>query len=124
MATTYTPKKKLGDLLLVEVQPGWTKGAGTLLAGTVYKLGTVLALVSGKYQVIDPAGTGAAKKAVAVLGEDVDASAADAESRVLIKRGAVVSLDELVWPEAATDAQKATAVAELDALGIVASAPI
>ncbi|MFL7925988.1 head decoration protein [Acinetobacter baumannii] len=124
MATTYTPKKKLGDLLLVEVQPGWTKGAGTLLAGTVYKLGTVLALVSGKYQVIDPAGTGAAKKAVAVLGEDVDASAADAESRVLIKRGAVVSLDELVWPEAATDVQKATAVAELDALGIVASAPI
>ncbi|HFF3748010.1 TPA: head decoration protein [Klebsiella pneumoniae] len=124
MATTYTPKKKLGDLLLVEVQPGWTKGAGTLLAGTAYKLGTVLALVSGKYQVIDPTGTGAAKKAVAVLGEDVDASAADAESRVLIKRGAVVNLDELVWPDAATDAQKATAVAELDALGIVASAPI
>lgn len=124
MSTTYTPKKKLGDLLLIEVQPGWTKGAGTLLAGTAYKMGMVLALVSGKYQALDLAGTGAAKKAIAVLGEDVDASAADVQSRVLIKRGAVLAQDELIWPEGTTEAQIATAIAELDAVGIVATMPL
>ena len=121
MATVHTPKKKLGDLLLAEVLPGWTKGAGTLLAGTSYKLGTVLARVSGKYQALDLAGTGPAKKAVAVLGEDVDATDADVDSGVIIKRGAVVALDALVWPEGATEAQQATAIDELDSLGIVAA---
>ena len=121
MATVHTPKKKLGDLLLAEVLPVWTKGAGTLLAGTSYKLGTVLARVSGKYQALDLAGTGAAKKAVAVLGEDVDATDADVDSGVIIKRGAVVALDALVWPEGATEAQQPTAIDELDSLGIVAA---
>lgn len=120
---TYTKPKTLGDLLLVEVAPGWTKEKGLLLAGTDYPLGTVLAKVSGKYQALDLAGTGAAKKAVAVLAENVDATAADT-SGVVIARGAVVESTEMLWPAGATDPQKATALDELNALGIVARAAL
>ncbi|MCY1404100.1 hypothetical protein D3C76_857820 [compost metagenome] len=118
---TYTPKKTLGDLLLIEVCPGWTKERGPLAGGAEYSLGTVLAKVSGKYQALDPAGSGTAKKAVAVLAEDVDASAGDTPG-LLIARGATVALDELVWPAGITDAQKATALDELTAQGIVSCA--
>ncbi len=120
---TYTPPKKLGDLLLVEVAPGWTKENGTLLAGTAYAFGQVLAKVSGKYQVLDPAGTGAAKKAVAVLCEAVDATDGD-KPGVVIARGAVVELTELAWPESITEPQKATALDELTALGVVPRASL
>lgn len=120
---TFTPSKKLGDLLLVEVAPGWTKEKGTLLAGTAYAFGQVLAKVSGKYQVLDPAGSAAAKKAVAVLGKAVDATEGD-KPGVVIARGAVVELSELAWPAGITDAQKATALDELTALGIVPRASL
>jgi hypothetical protein len=120
---TYTPLKKLGDLLLVEVAPGWTKDQGTLLTGTDYPLGQVLAKVAGKYLVLDPVGSAAAKKAVAVLGEHVDATAGDMPG-VLIARGAVVDINELVWPPAITAPQKTTALDELVALGIVARAAL
>jgi len=117
MATIHTPPKKLGDVLLIEVHPAWTKDAGTVTAGQ-HAIGTVLAKVGGKYQPVDFAGNGAAKKAVAILGEAVDASA-DAPVDVVIARGAVVAAGELVWPQAATDANKAAAIEDLAALGIV-----
>ena len=120
---TYTPPKTLGDLLLVEVAPGWTKEKALLAMGAVYPLGTVLAKVSGKCQALDLAGTGAPKKAVAVLGESVDATAADTPG-VVLARGAVVELVELHWPAGITDVQKATALDELNALGIVARAAL
>lgn len=121
--STHTLPKQLGDLLLVEVSPGWTKQKGLLLLGAVYALGTVLALVDGKYQALDPVGEGAAEKAVAVLGEAVDATAADT-SGVVIARGAVVDSAELLWPAGITDAEKAIALDQLNALGIVAHAAL
>ena len=121
--STHTLPKQLGDLLLVEVSPGWTKQKGLLLLGAVYALGTVLALVDGKYQALDPVGEGAAEKAVAVLGEAVDATDADAPG-VVIARGAVVDSAELLWPAGITDAEKSIALGELNALGIVARAAL
>lgn len=120
---TYTPKKTLGDLLLVEVAPGWTKEKATLLAGTDYPLGTVLSKLAGKYQALDPAAVDGTEKAVAVLGERVDATAADAPG-VVIARGATLEQTELVWPAGITEPQKATALDQLNALGIVARAAL
>jgi len=115
---TYDAPKPLSDLLLAEVHPGWSKDAATFAAGAVYPQGAVLALVGGKYQALDPAGAGDAKKARAICAETVDATAGD-KPGVVIARGAVVEASSLVWPAGATDAQKATAIAELDARGIV-----
>ena|SRR5690606_27250997 len=115
---TYTPPKKLGDLLLLEVAPGWTKDKVTLLGGSAYAFGQVLAKVAGKHQILDPAGAGDAALAVAVLGEAVDASAGD-KPGLVIARGAVVELTELAWPAGITEPQKAAALEQLTALGIV-----
>ncbi len=59
---TYTEPKALSDVLLVEVKPDWTKDHVTITTGKQYEIGTVLAKVSGQYQLIDPAGTGTVKK--------------------------------------------------------------
>ncbi len=117
--TTYNEPKVLSDVLLVEVKPGWTKDRGMIVADKKYELGTVLAKVSGKYYAIDLAGTGAAKKAAAVLAQHIDTTAGERLGAV-IARGAVVAIDGLVWPEGVTDAQKTTAYTELEALGIIA----
>ncbi|OLF53796.1 head decoration protein [Pseudomonas chlororaphis] len=116
---TFTQPKDPGDLLLVEVCAGWTKDKVTLLGGPNYLFGQVLAKVSGKYQVLDLAGTGAAKKSAAILLEAVDATAGD-QPGLVISRGATVDLAELAWPAGITEPQKATALDELNALGIVA----
>ncbi|KRP97478.1 hypothetical protein TX25_06120 [Pseudomonas lactis] len=119
----FIQPKDLGDLLLVEVAPGWTKQKATLLGGANYAFGQVLAKVAGKYQVLDLAATGAAKKAAAVLGEQIGATAGDTPG-VVIARGAVVAINELVWPEGITEPQKTTALDELNALGVVARAAL
>lgn len=119
--TTYTEPTHLSDVLLVEVKDGWTKQKGMLSATTVtLSIGVVLAqLASGEYAPIDLAGTGVAKKAAAVLATTADISAT-AQKTVVIKRGAVVASNNLVFPVSATDEQIKTALAELEALGIVA----
>lgn len=116
---TFNQPKDLGDLLLVQVSSGWSKDRVTLLGGSDYALGQVLAKVAHKYQALDPSGAGPAKKAVAVLAERVDASAGDAPA-VVIARGAVVARAELVWPAGITEPQQTAALDELNALGIVA----
>lgn len=122
MATYHQPKD-LGDLLLVQVSPGWTKDNITLLGGSVYALGQVLAKVDNKYQALDPASTAPANKAVAVLAEPIDATTGD-KPAVVIARGAVLALAELTWPADITAPQKAAALDELNAQGIVARATL
>ncbi|MDU9028710.1 head decoration protein [Pseudomonas mediterranea] len=119
---TFTQPKDLGDLLLMQVSPGWTKDKAVLLGGTDYPLGQVLAKVAGKYQALDLTSTGA-KKAAAVLAEHVDARTGD-KPGVVIARGAVLALGELVWPAGITEPQKTAALAELNAQGIVARATL
>ena len=119
--TTYTEPTHLSDVLLVEVKDGWTKQKVMLSATTVaLSIGVVLAqLASGEYAPIDLAGTGVAKKAAAVLATTADISTT-AQKTVVIKRGAVVATNNLIFPASATDEQIKTALAELEALGIVA----
>lgn len=120
---TYNQPKDLGDLLLVQVSPGWTKDNITLLGGSVYALGQVLAKVANKYQILDSAGSGPGQIAVAVLAEPIDASSGD-KPAVVIARGAVLALAELTWPAGITAPQKAQALDELNAQGIVARATL
>lgn len=118
---TYTEPTVLSDVLLVEVKAGWTKQNVLLSATTVaLGMGVVLAkLASGEYAPLDLAGTGVAKKAAAVLISPAEISAT-AQKKVVIARGATVAKNNLIWPAGATDEQIKTALAELEALGIVA----
>ncbi len=116
---TYTLPKDLGDLLLIEVAPGWSKDTVTLLGGTDYALGTVLSKLDGKYQPVNPDAADDSATACAVCAEHIDATANDRPG-VVIARGAVLDASELIWPQAMTAEQKAQALVQLNTLGIVA----
>ncbi len=119
--TTYTEPKYLSDVLLVEVAHGWTKQNVVLSATTVtLGIGVVLAkLATGEYAPIDLAATDGTEKAVAVLATEAKVSAAT-QKTVVIARGATVAKNQLIFPAGATEPQIATALGELEALGIVA----
>jgi hypothetical protein len=118
---TYNQPKVLSDVLLVEVKSGWTKQSGLLSATALaLAIGVVMAQkADGEYTPIDFAAAAPLNKAAAVLAVNVDESTS-AQKTVFIKRGAVVASNELVFPDGATDEEIKTALAELEALGIVA----
>lgn len=96
-------------------------GAADFVVGDGFDI--TVAAGSGKYQAIDFAGTGGAEKAAAVAYDKVDATAADKKG-VVLARGAVVDVAGLIWPAGATDVEKAAALVELEARGIVARAAL
>ena len=120
---SQTLRPPITDLVPVVVYPAWSLEKGLLTGGAAIKPGTVLAKVAGKYQVINFAGTAADKKAAAVAYEMADVESGDIEAMV-VARGAVVDVGGLIWPEGATDTQKSTAAADLDARGIVLRAAL
>lgn len=73
---------------------------------------TVTALTE-KWHVLAPAATNGSQIAAGVLYRDSDATDGDIEA-VAIVRSAIVKLAKLVWPAGITDAQKATAIAQLE----------
>ena len=118
---TYTQPKHLSDVLLVEVAQGWTKQNALLAATTVaLSIGTVLSKdATGIYQPIDFAAVDGTEDAVAVLATNADISTGQ-QKTVVIARGATVAKNQLVFPVGATEPQTATALAQLEVLGIVA----
>lgn len=114
----------IADLVTFEVDPAWSRDRIVYGSGNLVPLGTVLAKnASGEYNPVNFAGSGGAQTAIAVAAEKVDASAA-AKKGTAMRRGCVLEPSLLVWPAGATDAQKASATANLDALGIVIRASL
>lgn len=89
--------------------------AGALKAGTV--LGIITA--SGKYTVYDNDATDGSQTAAGVLFADCDASGGDKKATI-VRRYAEVFSDRLVWASSVLTGEKAPALVELAALGIVA----
>ncbi len=114
----------IADLVLFEVDPAWSRDKVLYGSGNLVPLGTVLAKnASGEYNPVNFAGANGAQLAIAVAAEKVDASAA-AKKGTAMRRGCVLETSMLIWPAGATDAQKASATASLDALGIVTRAAL
>lgn len=90
-------------------------GSGVVICGTV--LGRVTA--SSKFKPLAPGASDGTQIAAAVILQHADATGAD-KIVVNLKRRAQVVLQALVWPSGITEAQKSTAIAQLEALGIVA----
>jgi hypothetical protein len=111
-----------GGFLIWEVLRDYTRetvtlasGAGKLAPGTV--LGKVT--TGGKYTVLTPAATNGSQAAAGILWDKTDATDADASGVVLVRGPAIANRHELVWPEAATEAQITAATTALAALGVV-----
>jgi hypothetical protein len=91
-------------------------GATDFVAGDTFKI-TVAA--GTKYGPFDPAATDGREAAAALLFDDCDATSADT-SAVAHTRYCEVASSKLTWAATATSPQKAVALAQLRALGIVA----
>ena len=119
---TLTEDKHTGGFLIWEVLRDYTRetvtlasGAGKLAPGTV--LGRIT--TGGKYTGLAPAATNGSQNAAGILWADVDATEVDAPGVVILRGPAIANRHEIVWPEAATEAQITTATTALAALGII-----
>ncbi len=120
--TTLIEGKHAGGFLIWEVLRDYTRetvtlasGAGKLAPGTV--LGKIT--TGGKYTGLAPAATNGSQNAAGILWGAVDATDADALGVVILRGPAIVNRHEIIWPEAATEAQITTATTALAALGII-----
>ena len=111
----------LGDLLKYEAPNLFSRDQVTVLAGEVLPLGAVVGQVgaTGKVKALDPTATDGSEIAIGVLMAPQDALSGDQTDGLIVARHALVSDHALTWPVGITAAQKATALSQLKALGIL-----
>lgn len=91
-------------------------GATDFVAGDRFAI--TVAAGSGKYKAHDPANTDGSQVAVAVALQSVDATAADMPG-VVIARHAILAESYVLWTDGISAGNKAAAIAQLKALGIL-----
>jgi len=111
----------LGDLLKYEAPNLYSRDQLTIAAGQNLILGAVVGLdtLTEKVKALDPAATDGTEVAAGVLTAAVDATLIDRSDGVVITRHAVVADHALTWPVGITAPQKAAAIAQLKALGVL-----
>jgi head decoration protein D len=99
-------------------------GATDFSAAAQFTLAVTVSAVSWKYWPLDLTAVNGIQNAAAVSLSQRTATDGGTDLKiVLLKRGpAIVDELHLIWPAGATDEQKATGLAQLEALGIVAHA--
>lgn len=120
MTNSVFPKVQ-HDWLKHETDPVLGRRAGTIKSGAgAIASGQVLGKVTatGKYAVLAPAANDGTEAAAAIAVSQVDATAADMETAVIVRDAQVVS-NQLTWPAGITTNQKNAALAQLAALNIV-----
>ena len=121
MPTIFTEAMNLGDLLKFEAPNLYSRDRVTVAAGQNLPLGTVLGTItaSGKYKQIDPSSEDGSQVAAGVMVQNCDATLTERDDGLVVARHAIVSDHALQWPEAVTAAEKASAIAQLKALGVL-----
>ena len=118
---TVSQPKNLGDLLKYEAPNLYSRDQDTVAAAQNLSLGTVVGreTATAKLKALDPSATDGTEIAIGVLGNDVDATLIDREDAILIARHAIVARGALIWPTGISNAQRAAAIEQLEALGIL-----
>jgi hypothetical protein len=118
--TVISEGQHTGEFIVSEANGSRSREVVTLLSGSNLKAGAVLGKVAatGKYKECNPANSDGSQTAAAVLYDNVDATAADAEA-VVIARDAEVNKAELQWFDGASDGQKTTGLGQLALVGII-----
>lgn len=117
---TITQGPTQSDVIKWEQEHDYSRQTVTIASGQNLSLGAVVGKItaSGKYAVLNVGGIDGTAAAAGVTIAAYDASLAD-KAGVVIVRDAIVDPACLVWPAGITAPQKATALAELEALGII-----
>lgn len=131
----YNGPRQLSDIVLYEIDPRWSRDGGEFAPTSKnIPMGAVLCLDSeGRYVPFGaelspaiPASEGveakdaeiADKPCAILISKEMEASE-QAQPCAIVKRGVCVASANLYWLETVTDAQKKTALAALNSLGIV-----
>jgi hypothetical protein len=103
-----------------EEEAGYSRKDITVISGQNLARNTVLGRItaSGKYTAWTTGAADGSQNAAGILLDPVNASAGD-QPGVAIVRNALFSRSNLVFSGSPTDPQKATAIAALEALGVV-----
>jgi hypothetical protein len=111
----------LGDLLKYEASHLYSRERVTVVAGHNLPLGAVVGIVtaSGKVKPLDPSATDGSQLAAGVLLQPCDAALAERNDGLIVARHAIVADHALTWPTGITVGEKATAVLQLKALGVL-----
>lgn len=121
--TVYKEGRNIGDVVKWEAFQDYSRDMAVLAAGAGdVEIGLVLGQkADGSFAPLKPTATTGEQVATGVLLYNLTAAdtASDVEI-VILARAALVSKSQLIWPAGATDAQIATGLGELEAIGIVA----
>ncbi|EHS53426.1 bacteriophage-like protein [Rhizobium sp. PDO1-076] len=112
----------VSDIVKYEADSSYSRDEDTLASGSgVVLSGTVLGKVAStrKFKPLAPAAADGTEKAAAIILQRSDATSAD-QTVVNLKRHAKVVLQSLKWPAGITAEQRAAALDQLEALGLVA----
>jgi hypothetical protein len=115
-----TQSNSLGDWLKFEEDNLYSRDEVTVASGQNLATGTVVGVItaSGKVTQLAPAASDGSQNAAGVLLNAIDASAAD-KPGVIVARHAICSDKGLIWPGSITGPQKAAAINQLKASGIL-----
>ena len=119
--TTLTESRAAGEFIISEANGHRSRSQAVVKSGENLKAGHVVGIVTSTGKVVEwtSGATNGSQNVAGVMFAPVDAAGADAYG-TLIVRDAEVTRADLTFFSAATAANKNTAVAELEALGIIA----
>ncbi len=114
-----TEQNNLGDLLKYEASSLYSRDQITVAKGQNIKLGAIVAKKTddGFIRILNPAATDGTQTAIGVITSDVNAT--ETTKAVIITRIAMLADHAVVWPANITEEQKAAAIKQLDARGII-----
>jgi hypothetical protein len=116
--TSITETNNLGDLLKYEASSLYSREQITVAKGQNLKLGTVVGCDKDDViKVINPTATDGTQTAIGVITSDINAK--ENTKAVIITRIAMLADHAVVWPGNITEEQKATAIKQLEARGVV-----
>ncbi len=117
---TSTMSPTLGDIVYWEEDNNYSRDVVTVALGQNLSLGTVVGKITatGEYTILAPAAVDGSEVAAGIMLADCDATAAATDGVALV-REAIISSEELVWPDGILDSEKATALEQLKTLGII-----
>lgn len=118
---TLTEGFNLGDLLKYEAPNLYSRDKVSIAAGQTLQMGAVVGAVSGtgKFKRFDPSAEDGSQDVAGIVIQDIDAALIDRENGLIVARHAIVADHVLNWPTAITAAEKAAAIKQLKALGIL-----
>ncbi len=114
-----TEQNNLGDLLKYEASSLYSRDQITVAKGQTLSLGSVVGcnVEDNVIKIINPTATDGTQTAIGVITSDVNAT--ETTKVVIITRIAMLADHAVVWPTNITEEQKAAAIKQLEARGII-----